>query len=434
MAMVALYRPGPMDFIPEYIARKHNPALIDYPHESLKEDLEKSFGLLIYQEDVMYTAIKLAGYSWLDADKFRKAMGKKIPELMLEQEEKFKSGCIKNGIDVKTVDDLWERIKPFAAYAFNKAHSASYGWLAYQTSYLKANYPYEYMASVLSADSGDTEKIAETVSECRRMHIDVLPPDVNESFGTFTVIDEDDHTSIRFGLYSIKNVGEGVADAIIEARTQGGAFISIEDFLERVPARVLNRKALESLIKSGSLDRCGERGALLECVEDMLKYGREEALQPQSEGLFGGMEASSNNVITCMLEKHTRPAPSREKLKWERELLGIYVSGHPLDQFKDKLEKHACTIEHALKHAHDGVTTSIIGIIDTSRETITKGGKKMAFLRMSDLTGTLEVVIFPDTYTQSFQAFTPNSVVLLEGKMSHRNGEPSLVVERAREL
>lgn len=220
MAMVALYRPGPIEFIPEYIDRKHNPSKIDYPHPSLEEILDKSLGLLIYQDDIMLTAIKLAGYSWLEADKFRKAMGKKIPELMDEQEKKFKEGCMKNGIDKKTTNDLWARIKPFAAYGFNKSHAASYGMVAYQTAYMKANYPAEYMSALMTAESSDLDKIADAVEECERMEINVLPPDINESLSNFTYMDD---SNIRFGLLAIKGLGEEVIKAMIQERKEHGS-------------------------------------------------------------------------------------------------------------------------------------------------------------------------------------------------------------------
>ncbi|PSO46604.1 MAG: DNA polymerase III subunit alpha, partial [Parcubacteria group bacterium SW_4_46_8] len=290
-AMVALYRPGPMEFIPDYIERKNNPEKVEYPHEDLEDILEQSFGLLIYQEDVMLTAIELAGYSWLEADKFRKAMGKKIPELMKKQEKKFKEGCIDNGIDEELAEDLWERIKPFAAYAFNKAHSASYGRVAYQTAYMKANYPIEYMAAIMTADAGNVEKIADAINECERMGIEVLAPDINESFGTFTIVQQNGEDKIRFGLSSIKNFGEGIGEVIIEERQVNGEFDSLANFLERVQDRNLNKGTLEALIKGGALDQFEERGKMLANLEGLIEYNRENRKQADNQGsLFANMD------------------------------------------------------------------------------------------------------------------------------------------------
>jgi DNA polymerase-3 subunit alpha len=294
-AMVALYRPGPMAFIPDYIARKRNPRLVTYLDPRLESILKPTYGILIYQDEVMMMAVQLAGYSWGEADKFRKAMGKKIPEEMAKQKDRFLSGTVERGMKKESAQKLWEQIETFAAYGFNKAHAASYGNLAYKTAYMKANYPVDYMAAVLTADAGDVEKIHEIVNECTRMGIEILPPSVNESSGTFTVAqvaeqpevtrsvsqaveprvsaaaptaDSDSASppaakrrgTIRFGLYSIKNFGTGVADSIIAARESGGPFTDIADFLSRVDDKNMNKKQLESLIQAGALDGLGERG------------------------------------------------------------------------------------------------------------------------------------------------------------------------------
>lgn len=432
-AMVALYRPGPMEFIPEYIKRKHDPNSVDYPHELLKEDLEKSYGLLIYQEDVMMTAIKLAGYSWLEADKFRKAMGKKIPELMAKQEVKFKEGCVENGINENLAEDLWERIKPFAAYAFNKAHSASYGHVAYLTSYFKANYPIEYMAAILTADSGDTDKISEAVSECERMEIMILPPDINESFGTFTIVEpEGDNTeAIRFGLYTIKNFGEGIADAIIEERRTGGPYKSLANFLDRVHDRNLNRKSLESLIKCGALDAFGERGAMLANIEGLLEYNKEQSKTQNQDSLFGGMEAELDSTLTL---QPTEPASQDDKLAWEKDLLGLYISGHPLDKYKEKLDGREYTIAKIKEKLGPGMIAVAAGLIEDSKIIITKKGDKMAFIRLADFTDSLEIVVFPNTFKNCEDLLITDSCVAIKGKMSDRNNEKSLIAEAVKKI
>ncbi|MFM7088941.1 MAG: DNA polymerase III subunit alpha, partial [Candidatus Paceibacterota bacterium] len=264
-AMVALYRPGPMQFIPLYIERKYNPRLIKYLDPALEPILKQTYGVLVYQDDLLMIAIQIAGYSWGEADKFRKAVGKKIPEEMAKQKDHFISGCIEHsGWPLKKAQELWAWIEPFAAYGFNKAHSASYGRVAYLTAYMKANFPCEYMTAILTAESGDVEKISEIVHECSNMNIKVLPPDVNASFKGFTYIDEN---TIRFGLYTIKNLGSDIGEAIIEERKKNGPYESIGNFLERVQHKNLNKKSMEALIKSGSMDAFGERGQLLNNLE-----------------------------------------------------------------------------------------------------------------------------------------------------------------------
>ncbi|MGH7175223.1 MAG: DNA polymerase III subunit alpha, partial [Minisyncoccia bacterium] len=330
-AMVALYRPGPMETIPQYIERKHNPKLIRYLDERMKNYLDASYGLLVYQDDVLLTAITLAGYSWLEADALRKAMGKKIPAEMEAQKEKLLKGFAERGkISKEKGEQLWKLIEPFAAYGFNKAHAASYGKVAYQTAYMKANYPVEYLASVLTYERGDVERIAVYVAECKRMGIAVLPPDVNESGADFTIV----AGGIRFGLSSIKNFGEGVAKSIIDERKKSGAYANLADFLSRVGSKNLNRKSLESLIKCGALDSFEERGTLLADIETLLAFHKDAASEAPQDSLF----ASISSVPTLTLTA-AAPVSLTEKLSWEKELLGIYVSGHPLDAHEATLAK-----------------------------------------------------------------------------------------------
>ncbi|KKW36420.1 MAG: polymerase III, alpha subunit protein, partial [Candidatus Giovannonibacteria bacterium GW2011_GWA2_53_7] len=372
-AMVALYRPGPMAFIPEYIERKKNPARVAYLDPRMEEILKPTYGILIYQDDVMMIAVRLAGYSWGEADKFRKAMGKKIPAEMAAQKERFTAGCLEHGMKPIATKNLWEQIETFAAYGFNKSHAASYGNLAYKTAYMKANFPVDYMAAVLTADAGDVEKQAETVAECTRIGIKVWPPSVNDSNGTFTVIQseqcipsgieggrglENPAGDIRFGLYSIKNFGTGVGDSIVAARNKGGKparpddtgrsgrFTDIADFLSRIPDRNLNKKSLEALIMSGALDELGERGQLLANVETFLNYHREHIKAPSNQSsLFSSTMLGTSGRAPLRLS--AAPAATMDqKLSWEKELLGLYVSGHPLDKHKDKLKNQKTTIKH----------------------------------------------------------------------------------------
>ncbi|HYF12961.1 MAG TPA: DNA polymerase III subunit alpha [Candidatus Paceibacterota bacterium] len=430
-AMVALFRPGPMDTIPSYIERKHNPKLITYLDPRMKEYLGFSYGVLVYQDDVLLTTIKLAGYSWLEADSFRKAMGKKIPAEMEAQKEKFINGCIKNGLDKPKAEKIWKLIEPFAAYGFNKAHAASYGRVAYQTAYMKANYPVEYMAAILTAEAGDIATVSTMVGECKRMNIPVLPPDINESVGDFTVVlgDGKESDSIRFGLYSIKNFGRGVADAIIAERKAGGKFVSISDFLRRVKEQNLNKKGLESLIECGALDSLGERGAMLASIELMLEYHREHAKEQAHDSLFVDLGTSVTDI-------HLPSAPEatlEQRLTWEKELLGLYVSGHPLDRFRDKLARSPTTISQ-IKQQPPGITAIAAGMIEDVRTILTRGGDQMAFVKLTDFDGTIEAAVFPKIFAEYKSILKPENVIALKGRLSNRNGELSLVADKLKAL
>lgn len=431
MAMVALYRPGPMAFIPDYIKRKENPKLVTYLHPELKNILEPTYGIIIYQDDVMMIAVKLAGYTWGEADKFRKAMGKKIPEMMQQQKDKFFKGCLEHGLEEKTITKLWETIETFAAYGFNKAHSASYGRVAYETSYMKANFPIEYMAALLMADSGDTEKVSEIISECKRLKIEVLPPDINESFTDFTIINgEDENEAIRFGLQTIKNFGEGIANAIIEERERNGKFKSLGDFLERVRDRNLNKKSLEALTMCGAMDKLGERKQIIINIPELLKYSKNLALKPEGQDSLFGEEVNSSQIT---LEK-TEPATMEEKLIWEKELLGLYISGHPLDKFSQQLSKSRSDLAKIKKESLEGLTTVVAGIVEESKTILTKKGEKMAFIKLSDFSDSLEIVIFPKVYTEFASLLMEEKCIMIKGKISKRNEETSLLAERIKEL
>jgi DNA polymerase-3 subunit alpha len=490
-AMVALYRPGPLESIPQYIERKHDPSKVKFLDPRLKDILNRSFGIITYQDDVLLTAIKLGGYSWLEADKLRKAMGKKIPKEMQGEKTKLIAGFIKNGLTTKKADELWKLIEPFAAYGFGKAHAASYGRVAYQTAYMKANFPAIYMSAVLTADSGDVEKIAEIVAECKRMGIPILPPDVNESFSQFTVIKgekkeeenknegenkngapEQQPDRIRFGLVTIKNFGQGIATAIIDERKKntestgangrGGHFTSLADFLDRVRDRNLNKKSLEALIKSGAMDSFGhDRGVLLGNTETLLAYNKEHENQPENQdSLFGAMTDTSS-VPTLKLADFP-VATATEKLAWEKELLGLYISGHPLDRYraiiekkdmniakvkamqlpggensieKNNVEKNASTnaVAKNTKKPEDPIVV-IAAIVDEVRPVMTKKNEMMLFIKITDFTGTLEAVVFPRTYQEFRIAFVPEQCLALKGRITERRGEKSMIVERVKKL
>ena len=434
--MIALYRPGPMQFIPDYIERKHNPKLVKYLDPMLENILKPTYGILVYQDELMTIARELAGYSWLEVDTFRKAVGKKIPEVMEEQREKFISGCVKHsGWELKKAEQIWKWIEPFAAYGFNKAHAASYGRVAYQTAYMKANYPVEYLSAVLTADSGDIEKVSESVKECKRMGVEVLPPDINESFGFFSVVPNKDRTKskIRFGLYSIKNFGEGVGKSIIDERKESGEYTSLTNFLERIHGKNLNKKSIEALIKSGALDKFGERGDMLASIELLLSYSKEFGQLPDNQdSLFRGLP-ESESVPTLTLPKADEVSMD-EKLKWERELLGLYVSGHPLDKHKEKLKKYKTNIHEIKERLKEGMQTVVSGIVEDVRVIITKGGDQMAFIRIADFSDHVEIVIFPRLFASHKELMEAENCISIKGRLSNRNGEKSIVAEAVKAL
>lgn len=432
-AMVALYRPGPMQFIPDYIARKHNPKLISYLDPALEKILEQTYGVLVYQDDLLIIAHDLAGYSWGEVDKFRKAVGKKIPEEMAAQKEKFIKGCIKHsGWSEKKATEIWKWIEPFAAYGFNKAHSASYGRVSYQTAYMKANFPVEYMCAILTAESGDIEKIGIMIHECKNMSIPVLPPDINESFGGFTVVRDNpqEKGKIRFGLYTIKNFGTDIGDAIITERKKSGHFTNISNFLERITHKNLNKKSLESLVKAGAMDNLGDRGELMANTENMLEYNKESRGNKDQTSLFGLMDQSS--VPSFKLKPVTDVISQQTRLAWEKELLGLYVSGHPLDRIRDKLEKRDINIKKIIDEGKENTPVIIAGIIEDLRPVITKNNDKMAFIKITDFTGTIEAVIFPKLYKEIGTFFELEKCVAIQGKISLRNGEKSIIIEGAK--
>ncbi|USN92719.1 MAG: DNA polymerase III subunit alpha [Candidatus Nomurabacteria bacterium] len=427
-AMVALYRPGPMEMIPQYIERKHNPSLVTYLDPRLEEVIERSYGVITYQDDVMMISIKLAGYSWLEADKLRKAMGKKIPEVMAAEKDKLFKGFVEHGLTETKAEQLWKLIEPFAAYGFNKAHAASYGRVAYQTAYMKANFPVEYMSAVLTADSGDTEKVSDSIHECERMGITVLPPDINESFADFSVVPN--KNTIRFGLTTIKNFGAGIAEVIIEERKTNGAFTSMQDFLTRIHDRNLNKKSMEALITTGAFDSFGERGTFFTNIENLLSYNREQVVgkEANQDSLFGGLDHAVNDLTL----KPTKDIPLAQKLLWEKELLGVYVSGHPLNAVADEVAKRP-SIEK-IKNSYQGTTVVTTGLIESVKELLTKKGDKMAFIKLADQKDSIETVAFPETYRENHELLVPGNCVAVKGKFNLRNDEPSILIDKVKRL
>jgi DNA polymerase-3 subunit alpha len=454
-AMVALYRPGPMESIPKYIERKHNPRFINYLDPRLEEILERSYGVVTYQDDVLMIAIKLAGYSWLEADALRKAMGKKIPAEMEAQKEKLKKGLVDHGMSHSKAEEIWRLIEPFAAYGFNKSHAASYGKVAYQTAYMKANYPVEYMCAVLTNESGDVDKIAEIIGECKRMELAVLPPDINESFGGFTIVNagaeserslgtdslagslagsDPAKAKIRFGLYTIKNFGQAIADAIIAERKENGRFASLQDFLGRIRNRNLNKKTLEALIMSGALDTLNiDRGVMLANIDTLLAYNRECEKAPKAEDtLFGVIGADI--IKPSLILAEAEAASYADKLRWEKELLGLYVSGHPLERVRDKLEARTTNISKIKIELKDGMLAVVAGLVEQIKPILTKKGDKMLFTTVADFSDKIEVVVFPKVLVEYKDIIQPESTLAIRGRISHRNGSVSMIAEAVKEL
>lgn len=434
-AMVALYRPGPIESIPSYIERKHHPYLIQYLDPRLKDILDQSYGVITYQDDVLLIAIRLAGFSWLEADKLRKAMGKKIPAEMQAQKEKLIKGFVEHGMSEVKAMSLWKLIEPFAAYGFNKAHAASYGRVAYQTAFMKANFPGEYMTAVLTADSGDTEKIAEIITECNRMSIPVLPPDVNESFAKFTLIKGITHKEdrIRFGLETIKNVGANIVEAIIEERKKNGKFASISDLVERVRHKDLNKKSLESLAKSGALDCLGERNLILQNVDLLLEYNRESS--KISNGLQSSLFSMTPEVKVASIKlREADPATKKERLTWEKELLGLYVTEHPLQEYAEKLKQNHALSLNSLSTSLRNKLVSVGGLVSGIQKINTKNGDPMLFVKLEDFTSRTEVLVFPKVLAKNPAIWQEEKVLLVRGRLSDKDGAVKILCEEAVEI
>ncbi len=428
IAMVALYRPGPMQFIPEYIERKHKRKKIEYLHPGLKPILEKTQGIMIYQEQIMQIAQKLAGFSLAEADVLRKAIGKKIKSLLLAQKKKFIEGAVKNNVDRKIAEEIWHWIEPSARYSFNKSHATCYATIAYQTAYLKVHYPVEFMAALLTSEKTDTERIATLIEECKKMKIEVLPPNINESLKNFTVVPG--KNQIRFGLLAIKNVGENVIDKIVAETKENGPFKSIEDFIQRMDSKSINKRSLESLIKVGAFDQFAERKKLLYNLERLLEWSRENKKNKASgqQGLFGN--SNFDNQIKLL---SSDPATNIEKLTWEKELLGLYVSSHPLNDFQDILAQKTTSLAK-IKSAYSDQRVLVGGIISSIKKIITKTGKPMLFLKLEDLSDKAEVVVFPSILERNLPTFQENKIVFISGRIDHRNNEPKIIADNAEEI
>ena len=442
IAMVALYRPGPMEVIPEFIDRKHGRKEITYLHPKLEPILKNTYGAAIYQEQIMQIARELAGFSYGQADVLRKAVGKKIKELLDQQEEAMISGMMDNDIDKKSAITIWEFILPFAKYGFNRSHAACYAMIAYQTAYLKSNFPNEFMAALLTSDQGNTNRITIEINECNRMGIDVLQPDVNESFSTFTVVmdrdlkklgkEVDGKQRIRFGLNAIKNVGKHIAKVITEERKVNGYYKSLEDLLIRITDKDLNKKSLESLIKSGALDSLIKRGKALGNLNTILEFNKKIQNDKNSgqDNLFSGLPLDEP-VFSLKLEEF--PSISRsQRLSWEKQLLGLYLSDHPFKE-KIKLMSNSVTTLDKLKNK-EGETVQIAGIIINIEKINTRNGKAMLFVTLEDSTDIVELLIFPKLLAETIGIWEDEVMLLARGKVSNKDGQIKLLTETVKEL
>ncbi len=432
-AMVALYRPGPMANIPEFIKRKNNPKLIKYPDPRLEDVLKESYGIITFQDDLLLTAIRVAGYSWLEADKLRKAVGKKIQSEMKKEHDHFVQGCVGNGMRKEKAESLWNLFEPFAGYGFGKAHAACYATIAFRTAYLKAHFPVEFMTALLTAESRGTtgpaknEKIAQAVAECKRLKVPVLPPDINRSGNEFTI---EDRTKIRFGLSAIKNVGDAAINNILENRDKGD-FKIFEDFCQRVDLGTINKKTMESLIKAGAMDLFGKRAQLLINFPEIVdNSNRKKKQNTQGQvSLFGDEEPiNQHKVMTTDFEDFT----PNEKLAFEKEFLGLYLTAHPQ---MDNLLKIRSEITHDLELLEEEKEQSFVivgGIIEAVRRIFTKkSGKEMAFVTIANENGvTLECVVFPRIFDLYKSLLTKESVVLITGKIDSKNDKPVIIVDK----
>lgn len=438
VAMVSLYRPGPMQLIPSYIARKHGLETVVYDHPKLENSFKETFGIPVYQEQVMQASKDLAGFTGGEADTLRKAMGKKIAKLMIEMRVKFIDGAQTNsGIDKKTATAIFQKFEDFAAYGFNKSHAACYAMIAFQTAYLKAHYPAAFMAALLTSDFQNLDRIAIEIAECERMGIKVRPPDVNESFVEFGVVKDDNQAEyIRFALSAIKNVGLGVAEKIYEERQLNGPYKSLEDFICRLGTDALNKKVIEALAKTGALDAIGERNQLLAGVEIIIKYAStlSKQLSNNQLDLFG-----TSNDKNSLADSVKIPLPDvavaekKQQLAWEKELLGIYVTDHPLNEVA-----HLClTFGKPIKELTtemDQTKLRVAGILTTVKKIITKSNEPMLFVGIEDTTGVSEILVFPKLYADTHKMWQPDSLVVVEGRVSTKDGQIKIIANQVWEL
>ena len=435
-AMVALFRPGPMQHIPTYIRAKHGLEAIRYPHPDLADVLDETYGVIVYQDQVLLIAQKFAGYALGEADVMRKAMGKKIAAVMRAERERFLAGAKTNGYRQAQAESVFNLIEPFAGYAFNKAHAVSYARIAYQTAYLKANFPPEYMTAVLMLaehhGAGAAQRVAEATGECARLGIRVLPPDVNRSAVKFSLerVEDGGGEAIRFGLANIKNVGVGIVEGIIASRDEGGPFASIEDFCQRVSFRQLNKRALECMIKAGALDALGDRGTLLANLDRLMNLAQ-SAQKLRESGQATLFDVFQETAPSATLALQEAEVPRAQQLAWEKELLGVYVSEHPFTRAAVALGPQVTAMCSEVSEEMNGREVIIAGSVTHIRQILTRAGRAFLAVEMEDLTGAVEVTVWPDVYDQTRDLWAEGSILLLTVRVRTRNDRLQVSVEKA---
>jgi len=429
-AMIALYRPGPMQHIPTFIKAKHGLEPIQFPHPALSPILEETYGVIVYQDQVLHIVQALAGYSLGQADIFRKAMGKKIPETMRKERRNFIAGAKKRGFPPEVAKEVFDLIEPFAGYAFNKAHSVTYAMIAYQTAYLKANYPAEYMTAVLTMNMGQPDKIASAVTECHRLGIPVLPPDINKSDITFTIEKEGEKEGIRFGLAAIKNVGQGAVKPIIASR-EAGELKSIEDFCRRADLRAINRRALESLIKAGALDSFGPRGALLAGADRIISVAqREQRLRETGQATMFDLWGEMMPTPMPAVELPEIEVSVKESLAWEKELLGVYLSEHPFSRVAQQLASYVTALCGDIGEEIVGQGIVVAGSVISARQLSTREGRPFGSAILEDMSGRVEVTAWPEVYQRTKELWVEGNILLVEGRVKARGERVQLSCDR----
>ena len=433
VAVISLYRPGPIQFIPNYIARKHGREKVSYVHPKLEPILKETYGICVYQEQIIRTLTELAGYAAADADLMRRAVGKKKEDEFLKHRETFIEGAVKHGgIEADKAKEIFDAIEYFSNYGFNRAHAVSYAVITCQTAWLKAKYPVEYMAALLSVERNNTDKVGLFMAECRRMGIEILPPDVNRSGLDFTIeADGQKSRAIQFGLGAVKNVGEGPIEVILAAREQGGPFKDIEDFCQRADLRQVNRRALECLIKVGALDTFGQRSQLLAIIDPMMALSQ-RTHQAQEVGQLSMFDAASgfSQAMGSSIPLPDIPAaPRKEMLAWEKELVGFYVSEHPLQQVAASLDGTVTAFCGEIDEEMADQKVVIAGVVPWVRPHITKKGNPMAFVQLEDLRGSIEVIVFPSVYEKTRDLWQEDKILVVKGRVDTKGRAPKVICE-----
>jgi len=425
IALLALYRPGPIGsgMLDDYMKRKHGRVEVRYDHPLLEASLKETYGIIVYQEQVMIIVSSLAGFSLAQADLLRRAIGKKTPEIMEQQKKAFIDGAVKNKIDRRIAEKIFNLIEHFAGYGFNKSHSAAYAMISYRTAYLKANYPVEFMTALLTSEKDNTDKIVEYIDEAERMGIKILPPDVNESYANFTMISKNE---IRFGLSAVKNVGEGAIESIIEARKKHSSFASLYEFCEKTDSRLVNKKVLESLIKCGAFDSAGlKRSQLMAVLADTMNA----ADSAHKESATGQMMLFSKDSRAPQAPD-IKEWPESQLLNFEKDMIGFYITGHPLAKYEKVLKEYSTAGSAGLKKLEDGQRIWFGGIINKIKNTVTKrSGEKMAIMMMEDMEGSCEALVFPNSYKNVSRHILPNAAVFINGRLSLKEERPKIIVE-----